>query len=870
MSKRPLILLIFANDRQAYLEAVTKERQQLIKLLRFEIEKNALDIEVDSLDYTTIGSMIEMLNLQRERLAILHFAGHSDTDLLQLDEGQAHVNGLAAKLGECPNLKLVFLNGCNNAALVRAIAAVGVASIIGTRRAVADTAALHFSSGFFTALAAQGRTLSEAWNQAKTDVETVTGEQSRSLDIEQPDNTQEWSWFMVSQTPDWKLVDATHPCNRLPALPHGELPATPFKNLDYYTEADAEIFFGRCQPMLDVIHLLDVAKEPVLLLHGGTGVGKSSFLQAGLIPRLKARGQIVPAPFRYSQSDSMQNPVERIFGITDITEIRTRLNKPSPSGLPSVWVIDQVEEIFFDQTSNHLDELLKALHAIFYLEDARPAAKIILSLRKEWFADLLDACQLHKINTSRCLLTSLDKLSIMEIIESPTQNMRLRKHYHLKILNPDHGRLAEQIADDLLVDKESNIAPTLQIILSYLWERVKHKDDKVWDEQLYQDENRTGLLLVDYLDRQLQDIADHEPWGKEAKASGLLLDVLHAHTTNQGTAKTITAEEYGRLYSHVNYCFLLLHGLKDRHLIIEPQTGALASVVKTRLAHDTLAQLVRQSFDVSVLPGQQARRILNNRKNEWRLEGNQKAPLVGHDLKIVKMGKNGTQNWEVDKLEKEIIEKSSQKKIIRIIKNTLITTTLLLALSILIFFTLNLGRYSAANKIDELHKNHLYLSSEHSDRPTTGYFGKINKISDEISSISDDVLSKKNKIIKYSTLTSINLSGANFSEKSNNQQSLNYAKKALEFGVVAEEMIKNYGIDSEFIKGKSQDGDKNRHDTILFMMIHANAIMYCNGDEGSLLQANYLLEKISPVFFDSKRSSNDLCLNEILQSTTKE
>jgi hypothetical protein len=684
----PLLLLIFANDRTAYLDSIRKERQHLISLL--QPAADALGLELKDIDYSTVEGVIDLLNLQRERLAVLHFAGHSGTNLLRLDEGDAHASGLAAKLAECPNLKLVFLNGCNNAALVKAIADAGIPSVIGTRQPIADDAAKHFSQGFFKALAEQKRSVAAAFAQAQADVQTLAGQHYRSLDLSLPAAMQEWAWFMASNTPDWQLADAANPCNRLPALPRGELPAKPFKNLYYYTAADAEIFFGRCRAILEVLQLLDEAKEPLLLLHGGTGVGKSSFLLAGLIPRLKAPSRQQPVHYlRYNELNPQQDPLAQLFGSSDSAAIRARLDTPTPTGLPAIWIIDQMEEIFFARERTQdaktsippaLDTLLTALHSVFYPPDGsgRPDAKLILSLRKEWFAELHDACRAHQVNQHDYLLKPLDKPAILEVIETPAATTHLYQHYHLRITNTADGRLAEQIADDLLTDKQSNIAPTLQIILSRLWERVEHQQERVWDEDLYLDEQRTGLLLEDYLDQQLQDIAAKASWGEEAKDSGLLLDVLHSHTTPQGTAKTVTAAAYETLYPHIPYRAALLKALKDRYLIIEPQTNEnQPSKSQTRLAHDTLAQLVKTSFDASELPGQRMQRILSHRYTDWLNNHRQASFLDDYELEICEKGVVG--KYRLTAEEESFIQASKKNNRVRNIMEEAMTVIVFIA-----------------------------------------------------------------------------------------------------------------------------------------------------------------------------------------------
>ncbi|SEB05029.1 CHAT domain-containing protein [Thiothrix caldifontis] len=660
----PLILLTFANDKADYLSGIGREMAQLETLLTPIAQR--LDFELKLFPYTDSHALLDYLNENRERLVLLHFSGHSNSDVLQLDDGEWHIKGFAAKLGNCPHLRLVVLNGCQNAAQVHALRAANVAAVIGTHAPIGDKTATEFTQAFYHAFAEQALPLLDAFVQAQTDVQTLNGQPYRSLDITTPSAEADWAWFIASHTPDWKLADVANPCNRLPALLRGELPAKPFKNLYYYTEADAEIFFGRCQAILDVMQLLDETKEPVLLLHGGTGVGKSSFLLAGLIPRLKAPSRQQTVRYlRYNDCDPQQNLLQQLFGSTDPATIRSLLNTPTATGLPAIWIIDQLEEIFFADQHPQLDTLLTTLHTVFYPEETRPNAKLILSLRKEWFADLLDACQEYNINVSRYLLNPLDKLSIIEVIQTPAETPYLHQHYNLSIQNPPDGQLAAQIADDLLTDKQSNIAPTLQIILSRLWKRVENQQERIWNEDLYLDEKRTGLLLEDYLNQQLQDIAEKENWGKEAKESGLLLDVLYTHTTDQGTAKNVTIAEYEVLYPHISYRVALLKALQGRHLIIEPQTRELQTTLQqTRLAHDTLAQLVKTQYLISELPGQRARKILNQCKSEWiinvKLYEKEEPTLNAYDLKVIGKGQSGTIDWHQNNVERNIIKKSKR------------------------------------------------------------------------------------------------------------------------------------------------------------------------------------------------------------------
>src|SRR5258707_5317560 len=61
---------------------------------------------------------------------------------------------------------------------------------------------------------------------------------------------------------------------------------------------EKDIFFGRDSEARDLCSL--VVAHPLVLLHAASGAGKSSLLNAGLIPLLEARGYEVLPPARVS------------------------------------------------------------------------------------------------------------------------------------------------------------------------------------------------------------------------------------------------------------------------------------------------------------------------------------------------------------------------------------------------------------------------------------------------------------------------------------------------------------------------------------------------------------------------------------------
>ena len=71
------------------------------------------------------------------------------------------------------------------------------------------------------------------------------------------------------------------------------LPASgllPYRGLDFFRENEAPLFVEREKEIDECAQLLTGFGIKILLLQGTSGSGKSSFLRAGLVPRLKVVG----------------------------------------------------------------------------------------------------------------------------------------------------------------------------------------------------------------------------------------------------------------------------------------------------------------------------------------------------------------------------------------------------------------------------------------------------------------------------------------------------------------------------------------------------------------------------------------------------
>ena len=142
----------------------------------------------------------------------------------------------------------------------------------------------------------------------------------------------------------------------------------------------------------------------------------------------------------------------------------------------------------------------------------------------------------------------------------------------------------------------------------------------------------------------------------QAVKSGLALDLFAYHTTRLGTAEEHVLSEVQQTYRHqASVLPGLLQGGKDLYLLVDPAENRPGVEPASRLAHDTLAPLVRARFDESDAVGQRARRILENRAVDW-VDGKEGTPLGDSNLTLVEAGTMGMRAHTKD--EDRLIEAS--------------------------------------------------------------------------------------------------------------------------------------------------------------------------------------------------------------------
>lgn len=702
ITSRPILFLATANDRDdraRYLRNLAEEARQVQRALAAAEARGYCELALRQ--NATAGDILDVFQdaRTRGRIALFHFGGHADGYrlLLETATGQpvaADAGGLARFLAQQRGLALVFLNGCSTAGQVSDLLDAGVQAVIATDQAVEDGMATAFAARFYQGLAG-GAAIGPAFEEAKAAIQMQGGRAFRHLGAAEEADGDRLPWRLhtragAESVAGWSLpLAAADPLFGLPELPPLDLPDKPYRYLDWYRREDAGIFFGRGREIRQLYDRVTAPDgPPIVLLYGQSGVGKSSLLAAGLLPRLEAGHAVRYA--RRDQALGLAGTLAAALGTgPDADPAAAWRGLEAETGRPLLVILDQVEELYTRPNLGQPDEMaafLAAATALFGDPGLRPAGRLILSFRKEWLAEITARLAESDLPRAEVFLERLDRAGIVEVVAGPRRTARLRSQYDLEIGDP---LLPGQIADDLLADRESPVAPMLAILLADMWEAAKARsyDRPAFDTDLYHNFRSRGLSLDDFLGRQLRALHDKQP---EVVASGLALDVLAYHTTPLGTAEQRTLAEMEQTYGHRQDVLpALVQECRDLYLLVDPSRNQPDQAPASRLTHDTLAPHVRKRFDESDQPGQRARRILESRAVQWR-NGQSGPVLDGPDLAAVEAGCSGMRAWDEEKGEIHLIQASQLARRKRQRQRWLVSSALL-TLVVMLLLAVNWG-----------------------------------------------------------------------------------------------------------------------------------------------------------------------------------
>lgn len=160
----PTLYLAFANSDKHPLDTLRREDRKVNEALAERHLRGDFIIKSDQ--FATKNSIIRGLSQFQNDIELFLYSGHAGGSGLELEDGAAHSEGIAALLGRCPNLKLVILNGCSTVGQVEALFQNNVPVVIATSAPVNDKRATQFSITFFEELCKNRQSINVAFTAA--------------------------------------------------------------------------------------------------------------------------------------------------------------------------------------------------------------------------------------------------------------------------------------------------------------------------------------------------------------------------------------------------------------------------------------------------------------------------------------------------------------------------------------------------------------------------------------------------------------------------------------------------------------------------------------------------------------------------------
>ncbi|MDT0330007.1 AAA family ATPase [Nocardiopsis lambiniae] len=210
---------------------------------------------------------------------------------------------------------------------------------------------------------------------------------------------------------------------------------SPYPGLASFHEDEAAVFFGRSAQIAEAMRRLNGVgagpQERLLAVIGASGSGKSSLVQAGILPRLRAqRWNVLPVLVPgadpvgalaralakdQAQADAYARRIRRDGG--ELLALLRGIRRESGGSRRTILVVDQLEELVTlsgdrDRTL-FLGALRDALHGDRHL-------RVVATLRVEFLGDLLNG-EAAELFTNPLALGALGHQDLVEIIERPAE-----------------------------------------------------------------------------------------------------------------------------------------------------------------------------------------------------------------------------------------------------------------------------------------------------------------------------------------------------------------------------------------------------------------------------------------------------------------
>ncbi len=305
----------------------------------------------------------------------------------------------------------------------------------------------------------------------------------------------------------------------------------PYKYLDHFDTGDSDLFFGRDEE-ISVLSKRFLAHR-LMVLFGGSGVGKTSLIKAGFFPEVKQfdvfpiYSRCLDAPLlALEKAITDAIAAETAWSIDSNDDSNTRLldllvNCQRAVGKRILLFIDQFEELFrlpYQEQQEFIKHIARCVK-----DETRLDLRVVLSLRDDYFSELnklRDHLPFVYYNVFN--LQKLSEISAKQAITGPLDQFDVKYE----------DNLVDLLIRDLR--SEGSIAPAqLQIVCSRLYEKFAH--EKIITVEHYTGLGSASAILGSYLEEVLERFS--------LPIRGNARRVMQALVSSQKTKKLLSSSE---------------------------------------------------------------------------------------------------------------------------------------------------------------------------------------------------------------------------------------------------------------------------------------------------------------------------------------
>lgn len=452
--------------------------------------------------------------------------------------------------------------------------------------------------------------------------------------------------FRSSEMLRQALEEVCDPQRRALPIPEGN----PYRGLVAFEEEHRSIFFGRSIEIGDILDRLRA--EPMVIIAGDSGVGKSSLCRAGVLPEL-ADGRLKDGrqwatvkmfPGLQPLAD-LADGVGPLLGMasvelqqrldSDPAFIGTALRRHTEHQRGVIIFIDQLEELVTLQANKEREQFLDVLHIV---TKRLPGVKVLATVRGDFLTRVLALLGPDQNQRGPYILCPLKRDGLYASIVEPARS---------KGVAFESAAMVDELINEA-VDAEGGL-PLLEFALAELWKRRDPSRRIIPAVQLREIGGVAGSL-ANYADQVLNRLPD----GHRAIARRLLLMLV----TPGGAPARRREEEM--LSGEAEDRTVLESLVKGRLLVARQGSSDRGSTYE--LAHEALLSswsTLRQWLDSNSHQRELHERIIAA-AGEWERE--RKDPdLLWNERKLTELDRAGVAISELSVREQHFVRSSRRR-----------------------------------------------------------------------------------------------------------------------------------------------------------------------------------------------------------------